>query len=182
MIQRWRIAKARAWLTTGMRVLDIGCADGALFRLVPGLRDGVGIDPDIVAAEQVGTNVLLPGLFPEALPDDRPFDAVTMLAVLEHVPTDLQDRLARDCFEALVPGGLLLITVPSPVTDHVVAVLRTLRLIDGMSLEQHYGFEVAQTPGIFGRAGFEMASRRRFQLGLNNFFAFRKPPLIRTPR
>jgi len=44
-----------------------------------------------------------------------------------------------------------------------------------MSLEQHYGFEVGQTPEIFGRAGFELVRRRRFQLGFNNFFAFRKP-------
>ncbi len=112
MLQQWRIAEARPWLEPGMRVLDIGCADGALFRLNPGLRDGVGIDPDVAAPQQVGTNLLLPGLFPEALPDHRPFDAITMLAVLEHVPTHLQDRLARDCFQAIAPGGHLLITSP----------------------------------------------------------------------
>jgi SAM-dependent methyltransferase len=174
LLQRWRIRKVRPYLRPAARVLDIGCADGAFFRLNRDLNDGVGIDPDLAAPEQVGTNRLIPGLFPAALPDDRPFDVITMLAVLEHVPMDHQRSLARDCAAALVPGGYVLITVPSPAVDHVLAVLRALRLIHGMSLEQHYGFDVDQTPSIFGGAGMELVDRRRFQLGLNNFFAFRK--------
>lgn len=175
LIQRLRINKVRPYLKPGMRVLDIGCADGALFRMVPGLEDGVGIDPDVIAPRRVGTNRLLPGLFPGALPDDRPFDAMAMLAVLEHVPPDQQGPLAANTFAHLVPGGHLLITVPSPATDHVLAVLKALRLIHGMSLEQHYGFDVARTPAIFGAAGFALVRRSRFQLGLNNLFVFRKP-------
>jgi cyclopropane fatty-acyl-phospholipid synthase-like methyltransferase len=176
LLQRWRIAKARRYLRPGMRVLDIGCADGAMFRLVPGLEGGVGVDPDAVP-DRIGSNQLVPGLFPEALPEGRRrFDAITLLAVLEHVPAEAQARLADDCFEALVPGGHLLITVPSPAVDHVLAVLRALRLIHGMSLEQHYGYDVRQTPAIFGRAGLELVKAQKFQLGLNNFFAFRRPP------
>jgi hypothetical protein len=43
-----------------------------------------------------------------------------------------------------------------------------------METEAHHGFDVSQTPDIFRQAGFELITHRRFQLGLNNFFAFRK--------
>jgi SAM-dependent methyltransferase len=159
-----------------MRVLDIGCADGALFHQCPELTDGVGIDPDVVAPSKVGGNVLVPGLFPADLPDDRPFDAITMLAVLEHIPMDAQAGLARDCAAHLKPGGHLIITVPSPMVDHILSALRAVRLIDGMSLEQHFGFDVATTRPTFEGGGLELVREKRFQLGLNNLFVLRSPP------
>lgn len=179
LIQQCRIRKVVPYLKVGMRVLDIGCADGALFRLVPDLLDGVGIDPNLTERSNVGSNVLLPGMFPEALPDNRPFDAVTLLAVLEHMPPAPQERLAHDINRSLAAGGHLLITVPSPAADRVLTVLKTLRLIHGMSLEQHYGYRVEQTPALFRAAGLVLVARSRFQLGLNNLFIFRKPTVER---
>jgi SAM-dependent methyltransferase len=175
LLQRWRVAKARPYISANARVLDIGCDDGALFRLVPAVGEGVGIDPFIPASSSHGRFVLIKGWFPQDLPDDTPYDAITLLAVLEHLPVDQQVRLAEACTRCLKPGGRLLITVPSPAVDRVLAVLKFLRVIDGMSLEQHYGFDAGQTPALFTAAGLRLLRRRRFQLGLNNFFAFEKP-------
>ena len=161
----------------GMRVLDVGCADGAMFRQCPDLADGVGIDPDVKERLNIGANLLVPGLFPADLPDERAFDAITMLAVLEHIPLEAQAVLARDCAVHLKPGGYLIITVPSPLVDHILAILRAVRLIDGMSLEQHYGFDVAMTRPTFESAGLKLVKQGRFQAGLNNLFVFQKPLL-----
>lgn len=176
LLQRWRIARVRPYLKRGFSVLDIGCADGALSRFVPGLGGYLGIDPGIERSRTIAGGCLIKGRFPDDLPDgDATFDAITMLAVLEHIPVEVQAALAEACRRRLRPGGLLLITVPSPAVDYLLAALKYLRLIDGMSLEEHYGFDVRQTPVCFTGAGLELLAHRRFQLGLNHLFAFRKP-------
>jgi SAM-dependent methyltransferase len=156
-------------------VLDIGSHDGALFRAASGrIREGIGIDPEIPASRAVEGGRLIRGWFPADLPDSEPFDAICLLAVLEHIPSEVQARFARACARSLRPRGRLIITVPAPAVDRILAVLTALRLVDGMSLEQHYGFEPRMTPGIFEPAGFELVAHRTFQLGLNNLFVFER--------
>jgi SAM-dependent methyltransferase len=179
-LQQWRIAKIKPYLAPGARVLDIGCADGALARLVPGL-DYLGIDPGLDASRSTPSGRLIKGCFPADLPPDATeFDSITMLAVLEHIPLEAQAALAADCFRFLRPGGLALITVPAPAVDCLLAVLKGLRVIDGMSLEEHYGFDVRRVPECFARALLEPFVHRRFQLGLNHLFVFRKPLVSET--
>src|SRR5689334_14848580 len=171
LLQRWRISKARPYVAPGARVLDIGCADGELFRRIPNVGAGIGIDPDLPPSTPPLANaVLFRGLFPESLPGHGPFDVITLLAVLEHVPADAQGPLAMECARHLKPGGYLVITVPSPFVDHILAVLRFLKLIHGMALEQHYGYDPKQTATLFAVGGLQLIRARRFQLGLNNLF------------
>jgi hypothetical protein len=114
------------------------------------------------------------GLFPQELPDDRKFDVITMLAVLEHIPPPQQHALATDCYRYLSPKGRVVITVPSEQVDAVLAILRSLRLVHGMSLEEHYGFQAKQTPAIFEPRGFSLLKHKTFQLGLNNLYVFQR--------
>jgi SAM-dependent methyltransferase len=181
LLQRWRISKARPYVAPGARLLDIGCADGELFRRIPNVAAGIGVDPDLPACRPPLANaVLLSGHFPEALPDHEPFDVITLLAVLEHVPTGAQTALAMECAHHLKPGGYLVITVPSPLVDHILSVLRFCRLIHGMALEQHYGYDPRQTAGLFAVGGLRLIRARRFQLGLNHLFVFQKDDAIHT--
>ena len=174
-LQRCRIDKTRPYIKKGVRVLDIGCDDGALFRDLPAIGEGVGMDPDLKASTTNGNVSLIKGYFPKDLPDSRPFDLIILLAVLEHIPQAQQETLAQDSTRFLVPGGHVLITVPSPWVDPILSVLMFLRIMDGTRVDQHYGFEASTTPAIFSRAGLELAASKKFQFGLNNFFAFRKP-------
>jgi 2-polyprenyl-3-methyl-5-hydroxy-6-metoxy-1,4-benzoquinol methylase len=175
LLQRWRIAKVRPFIAPGSRVLDIGCSNGELFdQCGSRIREGIGIDPGLRESRTTGSIQLLRGLFPDALPDGRPFDAIAMLAVLEHIPRSQQASLAKDCSRFLRPGGILAVTVPSPFVDRVLTLLKALRLIDGMSLEQHYGFEPSTTVTIFAVDGLVPLKVGKFQLGLNNLFVFVK--------
>ena len=179
VLQQWRLAKVRPYVSRGARVLDLGCADGVLFqRYQSVVGEVVGIDPTLPRSVDLGRCRLIAGRFPDDLPDSRPFDAIVMLAVLEHIPSAEQARWAEACARLLKPGGHVVITVPSPVVDKILAVLKALRLIDGMSLEEHYGFEPSHVPAMFSRPGVDLVKARKFQLGCNNLYVFRRADRI----
>ena len=181
LLQDWRIGRAVRFVPLGSRVLDVGCHDGALFRrLGPGLRQGIGLDPALAGPLDGDRYRLLPGSFPLDAPDEPgSFDAITMLAVLEHVPTDQQPVVAGAAHRLLRPAGRLILTVPSPRVDTILDVLMRLRLLDGMEADQHYGFQPDDVEPLMLGAGLTLIEHARFQLGLNHLFVFERPP--RTP-
>lgn len=170
-----RIARTRPHVRNGDVVLDVGCADGEMFRQWRGfIGHGIGVDPLLKERRVTDDYELSPGHFPEAVPAGVSCDVITMLAVLEHIPPTEQTRLADACDVLLKPGGRIVITVPSPRVDDILHVLCSLRLIDGMSVHEHYGFRPEDTPGIFPPPRYRLIERQKFQLGLNNLFVFEK--------
>ncbi len=174
-LQNWRIRKARAFIPVGARVLDIGSVDGVMFKQIPSLaKNCLGIDPTLKAIVKSDGFDLIPGFFPADMPSGQLFDSITMLAVLEHFPDEAHASLAAGCATHLKPGGRMIITVPSPFVDQILKVLTTLRLVHGMSVEEHHGYDIKQTAQIFSAPNFRLLSHERFQLGLNNLFVFER--------
>lgn len=178
LIQRARIAVALKHLQGRLHLIDVGAHEGELFRaLGPRLSAGFGVEPLAPALVDEANFVIQPGYFPAVRPTEaRAWDAVTLLAVLEHIPPASQTELADACWELLKEGGRVVITVPSPAVDYILNALRALRLIDGMSLEEHYGFDPGDTLRIFAPPRFVLVHRSRFQFGLNNLYVFEKCP------
>lgn len=177
ILQNWRIRKAAPFIHDGDRVLDLGSADGVLFERVGRCGPGsLGIDPTLPADTRTPQGFrLVRGFFPQDLPADAgQFDVIVMLAVLEHFPESGYAALRQGCAARLKPGGRLVITVPSPAVDAILDVLVRLRIVHGMSLEEHHGYEVGHTPEIFPSPHFELRVRETFQLGLNNLFVFER--------
>jgi 2-polyprenyl-3-methyl-5-hydroxy-6-metoxy-1,4-benzoquinol methylase len=172
-LQRQRIAKVLPHIAPGSNVLDVGCADGAVFRAAEGrIARGVGIDlqqPDSWIGDPFELRV---GEFPDVVKAGEVFDAITMLAVVEHAPRDELEKWAKAIPDMLVPGGPLLITTPSPRVDDILHVLMKLRILDGMEAHEHYGFDPRTVPDIFGTGHLRLVRHQRFQLGLNHLFVF----------
>ena len=171
-LQVWRIRRALRWVRPGDHVLDVGCSDGALFRVAGDrIASGVGIDPLDGDDWRGGAHAQRrTGTFPTAVPPDTTYDAITMLAVVEHIEEPELKEWARECAQLLRPGGRVIITVPSPAVDSILHVAMRLRLLDGMETHQHHGFDPRRVPEIFGAAGLRTEAAQRFQLGLNNLF------------
>lgn len=172
-----RIEQALPFIRQGDRLLDIGCFDQAMIqRALPRLKSAVGVDPLVEPSEKTieETSVrILKGTVPGSIVlAESSFDAITMLAVLEHIPDTA--AVAGECARLLAPKGRVIITVPKPQVDHILAVLQALRLIKGMSLEEHHGYDVRQTRPIFERAGLTLVKEKSFELGLNCLFVFEK--------
>lgn len=103
---------------SGLRVLDVGCGNGAWARwLVDQGAQVVGVDASEEGVRIARRHVprarfeplrATPGLLDDL--QERPFDAVLSLEVIEHLyaPRDW----ARACFSALRPGGLLVCSTP----------------------------------------------------------------------
>jgi 2-polyprenyl-3-methyl-5-hydroxy-6-metoxy-1,4-benzoquinol methylase len=174
-LQGIRVRKVRPYIRAGARVLDIGCADGVLSREAGPLNRYVGIDPDAPAAASSANVRFIRDTFPTSQlgPADL-FDVITATAVLEHVPRDAQAGFAKACARHVEPGGYLAITVPAPVVDSILALLKSASILDGMKDEQHYGFDPDATPRVFEPHGFRLERHSRFELGLNHLFVFKR--------
>ncbi len=174
----WRYRVATPHIPAGARLLDIGCAEGGLFTHLGGhIRLGVGIDPDAPEGVRVGAARLIRGRFPADLPASErgeSFDAITALAVFEHIATADQSAFAAACRELLGPGGRLLLTIPARLVDPIVDLLIATRLVEGMRVHEHHGIVPEETPAIFGAAGFRLVLWQRFELGLNHLFVFER--------
>jgi 2-polyprenyl-3-methyl-5-hydroxy-6-metoxy-1,4-benzoquinol methylase len=178
MLQQWRIRKAAPFIQTGSRLLDIGCHKGELlWKFRDRLASGTGIDPLCENRELSPGISLRQGSFPGALSaaDQQPFDMITALAVIEHIPEEELPHFFSSCFRMLRPGGLLVATVPHRHVDAMLSILKTLRWARGMSAEEHHGYEAEHTIPLAQAAGLQLMQHRRFQLGLNNLFVFCRP-------
>ena len=102
-------------LPENARLLDLGCGTGGNLEMLSSFGEVTGVEMDAHAAELAGQRGLAPvlrGYLPNNLPlDDRCFDCVTMLDVLEHIEQD--EASLRTVHRLLAPGGHLLLTVPA---------------------------------------------------------------------
>jgi len=176
VFQRWRIAMAAPWIRPGDRLLDVGCDDGKFLvylggRIVPSVGLEPKLEPGVSAPPP---HQILQETFPHCDFPPEHFDCISLLAVLEHIPAPDLAMAVNRCQDWLKVGGRLIITVPSPLVDRILMVLKALRLVDGMCVDEHYGFRPSEVVQLFRPPDFELLRYRRFQLGLNNLYVYQK--------
>ncbi len=159
----------------GGRVLDIGCGSSPYFLAHTYFKEKYAIDqlplaPTAAAAAGILWHQLDLNAEPRLPFADGFFQAVTLLAVAEHLDPTALERLLAEAHRVLAPGGRLMLTTPAARADRLLHFLARVRLVSPEEIEEH---KYAYTPGLlgwyFGRAGFAMEriAIGHFELGLN---------------
>jgi predicted TPR repeat methyltransferase len=108
-VLRWvkRIAEGRR-----LRMLDIGCGNGVIWKRLSEHGDVEGIEPDaaLIPPDSPWRSKIELSPFP-GRPRAERYDLLLMLDVLEHIEDD-RSALGR-AVELLAPGGHLVLTVPA---------------------------------------------------------------------
>ena len=137
----------------GSALLDIGCGYGYLLRRFQGYRL-VGIDVSAHAAretaERIAGALVVAADVQRALPFDHPFDVVLAVNVIEHLVAP--DAGAEAIREALVPGGLCVIHLPTINGPVSRAIYRLAYERDPTHVYRPSGREVRR---LFEGTGFE---------------------------
>jgi 2-polyprenyl-3-methyl-5-hydroxy-6-metoxy-1,4-benzoquinol methylase len=114
-----KFARVARELDGHRRVLDVGCGPGTLAGNFGAGHDWVGTD---LSARQIeyarraygGTGARFYRETPANVPvDEGPFDAVTMVELIEHLEPSVVDATITESLERLRPGGKLVITTPN---------------------------------------------------------------------
>lgn len=178
LIRAWRVKVALAYVPPQMSsAFDIGCDDGYLLKQLPSsVTRREGVDPRLEADLKQDGLTLIKGFFPKALDaysNMGPYDAIFSLAVFEHFSEQDLTECAVTISNLLTPKGRLIVTVPHPFVDKILAVLMFLKLIDGQATEEHHGFNPDELELYLSKTLNRVVSER-FQLGLNYVFVFEK--------
>jgi 2-polyprenyl-3-methyl-5-hydroxy-6-metoxy-1,4-benzoquinol methylase len=143
------------------RVLDIGCGPGTLLGLLGNEHESVGVDitaPQIEYANQVyaSPSRSFYACALQELPELAPFDAITAIELIEHLPPGMAEDTLRDAVRRLRPGGKLVLTTPDygsawPLIERIVD-----RLGDVEYYVQHINkFRPARLRSLFEDLGLQ---------------------------
>jgi SAM-dependent methyltransferase len=156
------------------RILDVGCGSYPLFLISTRFAERYGLERDVptgIAAEQnlhliahdVEHNRELP--FEEGF-----FDAVTMLAVFEHLDEPVLIDLLREIRRVLVSGGVFVMTTPADWTAGILSRMAKLWLVSSEEVGEHKSqYSLAQIRELLTRAGFaaDRVDLGSFEAGMN---------------
>lgn len=101
------------------RLLDVGCGPGTMLGHLRGMHESVGTDLSLRQIEYARSTygsettrfyATSPGRLPE---DEGPFDAVTLIELIEHLDPSVVDETIGEALERLRPGGKLILTTPN---------------------------------------------------------------------
>lgn len=172
ILREMRLRRVISQIPEKSVLLDVGCGTSATFlkTISHQIKQGFGVDfkvDDTQFSNIKTTQLRLDNKLPF---EDSSFDVVTMLAVLEHI--EKEQEILREIYRVLIPGGKLIITVPSvwaqPVLEFMAYKLRIVSEAEIRDHKRYYNRENLKKVLIEDNR-FQEFTHQYFQLGMNNF-------------
>jgi SAM-dependent methyltransferase len=166
MLARMRTQRANLLIPPELRagrILDIGCGSFPYFLAHTAFKEKFAVDqlpmPKETAAEnQIEFYTLDLNQEPRLSFEGGYFDAVTLLAVIEHLNPDSMAFLFREACRVLRPGGLLILTTPAAWSDGLLRLMARLTLVSADEIREHaFAYTLPLLGWHFGQAGFRMS-------------------------
>ena len=153
------------------RLLDIGCGNNQLVRAYG--HDGVGVDVYDFAGEAliVEDSSKLPF-------EDGSFQTVSFVASLNHIPN--RQQTLKEVYRILSEEGLVLVTAIIPfvgIIRHKLAWWDPDQHKRDMKEGEEMGLTHEYIVCLLENEGFEYVKKKRFILGLNNLYIFKRKHL-----
>ncbi len=154
------------------RILDIGCGSYPYFLSHTYFQEKYAIDqlnkPESIS--QISWHTLDLNKEPQLPFSDGYFNAITLLAVAEHLDPSNLVMVFREVHRLLDPDGILVVTTPAAWSDNLLHLMASLRLVSKEEINEHiYVYTLPLLGWYFGKAGFEMNKVKfgYFELHLN---------------
>ena len=172
ILRQMRVRRVLAQIPKNSTVLDVGCGVSSEFLKIisPHIKRGVGVDFKVDDAhfDNITTSCLK---FDNRLPfEDMSFEVVTMLAVLEHI--EKEQEILAEIYRVLIPGGKLILTVPSVWSQPILEFLSyRLKIVNESEIKDHkrYYNRKSLKKMLIHITGFNDFHHQYFQFYMNNF-------------
>jgi len=158
------------------RILDIGCGCDPFFLKKTAFNEKYAIDKGPgntfsgikYSRIDIGPEMRLPF-------DDDYFDAVTALALIEHLERRCIDRVFEEVKRTTKPGGVFIVTTPAGWTDGLLRIMSAVNLVSRQEVEEHVTrFSDADINALFKKWDFKEIVTGSFEIGMNLYGSGRK--------
>lgn len=164
------------------RILDIGCGSFPYFLAHTAFAEKFAIDqiplPAQTASDLKIESFTLDLEIEPRLPfENNYFEAVTLLAVVEHLDPALMAKLFKEIYRVLKPEGMVILTTPAAWSDGLLKFMARISLVSAEEIHEHaYAYTLPLLGWYFGQAGFEMTKTKfgYFEFMLNMWATAKK--------
>jgi SAM-dependent methyltransferase len=142
------------------RILDIGCGSHPYFLANTEFREKYSIDqiampPEIAARHGIRHRTCNLNEDPRLPFDGCFFNAITLLAVVEHLNPDIAIQIFSEMHRMLCPGGVAVVTTPASWSDGLLHAMARIGLVSSEEIHEHaFAYSLPLLGACLGKAGF----------------------------